>query len=181
MNPDQLLCEYQENPIGVAHDSPRLSWQCTTSNPGSCQTAYRVQIEDLWDTGKVTSPKAMHVIYSGEPLVSNRLYRWRVCFWDQNDQATPWSSWATFHTGFMSPDDWQARWIKSPANRIESTPSMLAAAHWIWAVPEGSSPLPAALGSCTFAKSFELKSDDASATILLAADHIKRNLSILAS
>jgi hypothetical protein len=81
----------------------------------------------------------------------------------------------------MSPDDWQARWIKSPANRIESTPSMLAAAHWIWAVPEGSSPLPAALGSCTFAKSFELKSDDASATILLAADHIKRNLSILAS
>jgi hypothetical protein len=53
-----LLCEYQDNPLGIDIDQPRLSWKLMSGQHGTMQSAYQIRMTDkqgvrLWDTGKV--------------------------------------------------------------------------------------------------------------------------------
>lgn len=68
---DDLVCEYQTNPIGIDVLKPRLSWKILSEERGWLQGAYQLQVarnaDDLrsetglvWDSGKVLSDASIH-------------------------------------------------------------------------------------------------------------------------
>lgn len=125
----QLLCEYQENPVGIGTTQPGFSWILTCSQRGQAQTAYRILVSrdpenlaanqgELWDTGKVTSTRSSHIIYQGKPLTSNTKYYWKVRVWGKHGNSCDFSPVQSFTTALLKPEDWQAQWIglgESPA------------------------------------------------------------------
>ncbi len=69
------------------------------------------QAADLWDSGRVKSDQSCYLPYAGKPLQSSHRYYWKVRIWDERDTVADWSQPASFVTGLMSVDDWQAKWI----------------------------------------------------------------------
>src|ERR1017187_9421470 len=118
--PAALRCEYLVNPVGIDVASPRLYWVPAHTERGARQTAYQVVVAttpdaakgDQWDSGKVASAGAVHVVYGGKALESGRTYYWKVRHWDQADQPSAYSSVATFETALLSSAEWQAQWVK---------------------------------------------------------------------
>jgi alpha-L-rhamnosidase len=126
--PASLRCEYQVDPLAVDTASPRLSWTIESEDRGVIQTAYRVLVAsspellirntgDLWDSGQVPSSQSAHIEYDGSPLISNTTYYWKVRVWDQKGEVSPWSSVANWSMAFLSPEEWQARWICAPGQK----------------------------------------------------------------
>jgi len=110
------------NPLGVVIATPRLSWILEHPRRSSRQTAYQVivspepsfldrEIGDYWDSGRVESERTSGVVYDGAPLWSGKRYSWKVRWWDEERQASPWSDPAWFEMGLLQPRDWKARWI----------------------------------------------------------------------
>lgn len=97
----RLRTEYLENPLGIDIRSPRLQWIC---EGGVKQTAYRI-VTEKWDSGKVAS-SSMHADYPKE-LSDRERVNWKVCLWDENDEAGGWSE-AFFEMGISA---WKAQWI----------------------------------------------------------------------
>ena len=46
------------------------------------------------------------------PLQSGKIYSWKIRYWDQADQASPYSAPAHFDMGLLAASDWQAKWIR---------------------------------------------------------------------
>ena len=121
-----LRCEYALNPLGIDSPHPRLSWIANADTGRNHRlTAYQILAAsttealekgkpDLWDSGKVSSD-AIQVEYAGRALSSGERCHWQVRAWDENDQPGPFSPPAWFEMGLLSPGDWQAEWIGSPA------------------------------------------------------------------
>ena len=118
----RLRCEYLENPLAIDTRQPRLSWEMESPAKGAYQSAYRILAADsrdalrsndgnLWDTGKITSDRSLHIHYEGLPLSSCQQVFWKVLLWDQDGKQARWSSMATFTMGLLEPDDWQGEWI----------------------------------------------------------------------
>jgi alpha-L-rhamnosidase len=111
-----LLCEYQDNPLGIDVVQPRLSWKLASEQRGVAQSAYQIQVMDtsdvLWETGKVLSHQSIHVPYGGPVLKSGQRCTWRVRVWDGNNQPSAWSEPAWWEMGLLHPSDWQAHWIE---------------------------------------------------------------------
>ena len=121
-NVEDLRCEYLVEPMGVDTLNPRLSWIIASDRRGETQTAYQVLVAssqgllaenraDLWDSGKVASDESAHVPYAGEPLTPKQRCYWKVRAWDRDARPTAWSKPSTWMTGFLKPQDWQAKWI----------------------------------------------------------------------
>jgi alpha-L-rhamnosidase len=118
--PTALRCEYLVNPVGIDVANPRLYWFPGHTERGARQTAYQVLVgttpdlgtPDQWDTGKVASLSPVHIAYGGKALESGRTYYWKVRYWDQTDQPSPYSQVAAFETGLLAASDWKAQWIK---------------------------------------------------------------------
>ncbi len=102
---EELLCEYEEKPLGIDNPSPRLTWKVSTKELNASQSAYQILVSDdpgnldrdqgnLWDTGKVTSSRSVNIPYQGKPLESGKTCYWKVKIWDKNDSRSSWS-----HTG----------------------------------------------------------------------------------
>jgi len=111
MRARRLRTDYLDRPLGIDLRRPRLSWVC---DGGLRQTAYRIVAErdgrQIWDTGKVESPRTTHIEYGGPALRSRDRVTWSVTLWDETD--TPGdqeSSW--FEMGLLEPSDWAATWI----------------------------------------------------------------------
>ena len=117
--PDNLRCEYLENPIGIDVKKPRFSWMLKHSERGHTQTAFQLIVSsdpmaeeaDIWDSNKVASDRSLHVVYDGKPLESDRTYFWKVRYWDDQDVPSPYSQVARFDTGLFDPEDWEGEWI----------------------------------------------------------------------
>ena len=117
--PDNLRCEYLENPIGIDVKKPRFSWMLKHSERGHTQTAFQLIVSsdplaeeaDIWDSKKVASDRSMHVAYDGKPLESDRSYFWKARYWDDQDVPSPYSQVARFDTGLFDPEDWEGEWI----------------------------------------------------------------------
>ncbi len=120
--PIDLRCEYAVNPIGVDVIQPRFSWILGHSERARIQSAYRILIAstpeilsrdtgDIWDSKKVKSEKSVNVEYPGKPLVGKTIYYWKIKWWDNAGQASPFSDMATFEMGLLSQKDWDAVWI----------------------------------------------------------------------
>ena len=110
-----LTCEYLHNPVGIDTARPRLSWQLVTARPDTLQRAWQVQVHEggnlLWDSGKVNSEQSTLVPYGGPPLRSRQRCDWRVRVWAGSSELSPWSRAASWETGLLRADDWQADWI----------------------------------------------------------------------
>ena len=117
--PSGLRCEYLENPMGVDVRLPRFFWVLEHAGRGQAQSAYEIMVSsdrgfaaaDLWDSGKVASPKSTQVIYAGKALESGKTYFWRVKSWDKDGQESAWSEPARFDTGLFDRAEWKGVWI----------------------------------------------------------------------
>ena len=62
-----LRCEHRTDIPCIDHPAPRFSWRCVD---GAFQTAYRIRVDGLWDSGRVESANTIDVAYAGAPLNS---------------------------------------------------------------------------------------------------------------
>ena len=108
----ELRCEQSQRPLAVDPAGPRLSWQLNADRRGCLQSAYRILVADVWDSGKVFSDRSVLVPYGGPALQPGKAYCWKVQAWDADGNLSPWSLPASFGTGLMSMQDWNgAKWI----------------------------------------------------------------------
>ncbi len=122
MKVTNLHCEYISNPLGIDTRLPRLSWILDHQERGQSQSAYHIIVAssqalltveqgDVWDSGKIESEQSVNVIYAGKALESRTRYYWKIRAWDTHDRVSRYSPAATFETGVLDPEEWQAEWI----------------------------------------------------------------------
>ncbi len=114
-----LLCEYQENPVGIDEKKPRFVWKIESDNEGVLQTAYEIKIDGVWSSGKVESGSCFDAVYGGPELVASKEYTWSVRVWDNKGEVSPWAS-ASFETAIFG--DWSAEWITCDEVKLSSCP-----------------------------------------------------------
>jgi alpha-L-rhamnosidase len=118
----RLRCEYRDTPLGVDDAVPRLSWVLESNVRGQRQTAYRVlaaanpddlarERGTLWDTGKVSANRQLHIEYQGKPLSSGQRVHWKVMAWDKDGTASAWSAPSWWEMGLLKKEDWRGTWI----------------------------------------------------------------------
>jgi alpha-L-rhamnosidase len=119
------------SPLGIDEAKPRLSWQIESLQRGTMQTAYRVLVAsdaamlaedhaDVWDSGKIQSDQSVDVEYGGPKLSSEQTCYWKVIVWD-NHGGQAQSDVSTWEVGYLSSDDWQAKWIDFPGSTEKDT------------------------------------------------------------
>ena len=117
----KTACEMQENPLGVAAEQVRFSWQLRSEAQGDRQTAYRIMVAsgkanigknigDMWDSREVASPQSHLVSYGGKRLSPGARYYWKVMAWDASGRPSAWSGAATFDVA-PAIRDLNVRWI----------------------------------------------------------------------
>lgn len=120
--PEELHCEYRDNPRGIDISQPRLGWNLTSELRNQQQTAYRILVAstpeklledegDLWDSGKVSSRETQQIEYQGGRLTSGQHCYWKVKVWDASGQPSAWSPTALWSMGLLNFSDWQGQWI----------------------------------------------------------------------
>ena len=121
MTTNKLRVEYKENPF-IDETEPRFSWILEDDTRGQYQTAFRILVAtspallepgkaDIWDSGKMNSDQTAQVEYGGTSLKDRTKYYWKVRSWDRNNNATGWSEAASFETGLLKTENWEASWI----------------------------------------------------------------------
>ena len=67
---EKLVCNYEENPIGIDDPNPQLSWTIQSENNRQSQTAYQILVAstpflldkdegDIWDSDRVFSDQQL--------------------------------------------------------------------------------------------------------------------------
>ncbi|HPC49474.1 MAG TPA: hypothetical protein PL016_05020, partial [Kiritimatiellia bacterium] len=178
--PQALTVDYLQDPVGLDHAAPRLSWKLIAARRSARdlrQVAYQILVAssperlrdnqgDLWDSGRVVSDQSLNVVYVGKPLVTSQRCYWKVRVWDnQSDAPTAWSATGRWIMGVMRPNDWQARWIG--ANAATRPDCDLAGAQWIW-TGDAPSLEQAAQGVRYFRRVFDAPRGAQDAPVLLA-------------
>lgn len=118
--PDNLRCEYLENPIGLDTEKPRFRWQIPTSNEGFLQEGYELYVGtdsmdvskgegNIWESGKIKNSTNL-AAYDGEPLEAFTKYYWGVKITGEKNSSGPLSEIASFETGLMD-EQWKGSWI----------------------------------------------------------------------
>ena len=118
-----LACNSKNNPTVVESEQPLFSWIINAKGFNRSQSAYHILVAssidkldandaDLWDSGKTLSSNSVYVTYKGEHLKAVQKYFWKVKIWDENEQASNWSSVQSFQMGLMNETNWgAAKWI----------------------------------------------------------------------
>ena len=110
-------------PLGFHDPRPTFSWKLDDTRFGAGQQAYQVVAnqEDtiLWDSGRVCSDQSLDIPYEGRDLESRERVTWKVKYWDQDGEESPWSDPASIEMGLLSRGDWSAKWISSKATSAE--------------------------------------------------------------
>jgi len=131
----ELKCENLVEPVAIDNGTPHFSWINVSSQPDEYQTAYEIEVAtslkrlqkskaDVWKSGKVESHESVMVPYAGASLPAQRQYVWRVRTWNRNGERSDWSQPARFGTGFLNPEDFDAKYIMSP-DAHDLTPVLL--------------------------------------------------------
>lgn len=122
-----LTTEYMNAPIGIDTKSPRFSWQMQATSPqkGLSQKAYSIQVfnekgQEMWNTGKERTSRALNITYKGTALQPSTRYKWKVKVWNQKNKVVEDSSY--FETGLMSASPYQnwsnAKWVGGSSNDL---------------------------------------------------------------
>lgn len=119
----KLTCEMADAPMAVSTLLPRFGWQMKSSENGTMQTAYELEIKGEnfeWQSGKIISNKSQLIKYTGTPIKYGEKYQWRVRVWDENGALSKWSSLSNFRVAPMlhssqspspSGEGWGEVWI----------------------------------------------------------------------
>jgi alpha-L-rhamnosidase len=133
VTPVRLRCAHLDNPLGVALDRVRFSWQLADTARDCAQRGYHIQVfpnerlrlsseTSCWDSGRVPSGDSCDVPYEGSALAPGGRYWWRVRAWDGDGAASEWSAPATFEVELDPASGWQASWIGLGPVRESFTP-----------------------------------------------------------
>ena len=117
--PVSLRCEYLVNPMGIDMPKPRFFWVNGHKERGQVQSAYQIVVStdpeagagDIWDSGRIASPRSTQIAFAGKALESGKSYFWKVRAWDRDGRESPWSAAARFDTGLFEKSDWKGVWI----------------------------------------------------------------------
>ena len=130
-NSVQLRVNDIDSPIGLdAADvsTLRFGWVIDSPQRGFMQSGYQILVAsrqkllddnngDLWDSGKVASPRQNGITYAGKALAGKTEYFWKVRIWDGGGKPGDWSQAAVFETGIVKADnDWGGKFIEGPFN-----------------------------------------------------------------
>lgn len=111
----RLLTEQLHNPIAVASNQPRFTWQLESASRNAGQSAYEIVVTEgrntVWKSGKVNSDQSVMVPYQGEALQSRKKYNWKLRVWDERGKASGWSAPASFEMALLDAAEWKAKWI----------------------------------------------------------------------
>lgn len=126
-----LLVDGLSNPRGLHNPNPRLSWQLASDRRGAKQAAWRIGVAstreaaqaeryDLWDSGRIDSPRSFDIAYRGRPLEARTQVWWRVTAWDERGVAAT-SPVANWEMGLLADTDWKAAWLsaETPGQRAD--------------------------------------------------------------
>jgi alpha-L-rhamnosidase len=117
-----LTCDYKPEPIGIGSEKPLLRWMIGPENTREGQIAYRIaaasainllDTSDLWDSGRIESPK-QQAEYGGKTPASGQRVYWRVMVWGSGQGK--WSNAASWKQG-IGPHDWRGQWIGNDEGR----------------------------------------------------------------
>ena len=112
----RLTCEMQEGMV-IVEGYPRLGWAMSSSENGTRQTAYQIEIREactgrsVWNSGKVKSSQSQLISTQEADIhrYSPYSYVWRVRVWDETDAPSEWSREAKFR---LAPEGFSsAKWI----------------------------------------------------------------------
>ena len=117
-----LTCEYNNNPIGIDVQKPRLGWQLKSDGQNVMQTAYEIRValskndvlkgtNLIWSSGKVESDQSLDIIYEGSALQSMQRAYWQVRVWNNKNKVTSWSPPSFWETGILDTNLWSASYI----------------------------------------------------------------------
>lgn len=115
-------------PMGL-DEAPRFSWQLSSARRSVRQSGCEIEVvlgkKSIWKSGTLATSESHLLAYGGPALQSDSRYQWRVRVRDDQNAWSPWSEWASFHTGLLQPGDWQAAWIGPGYEEPASRPSPL--------------------------------------------------------
>ena len=110
--PVAMTTEYQENPVGIDAERPRLAWQLGEGVVR--QHAYQLETDGVMQP-EVASAEQIGVAWPGARLTTGSRHSWRVRIRDEKGAFSDWSEPASFVVG--KKDAWRAEWICNGADR----------------------------------------------------------------
>jgi alpha-L-rhamnosidase len=143
---DSLQADGLDEPKALHAPKVRLSWKLHAARRDTRQTAYRIGVAssrekavagsfDLWDSGKVESPRSFDIAYAGMPLASRARCHWTVTVWDDRGAQAS-SAIASWEMGLIAPTDWQGGWVAAETGLIRD--DRLAGFRWMSGQAAGS-------------------------------------------
>ncbi len=118
-----LKVNSRTQPLGIGTKQPVFSWQLSSPQRNTVQTAYRILVADspaalqksngnLWDSGEISSSQSIQHSYKGKTLQASKTYYWKVGVKDNHSQNLVWSNIVQFTVGLLTQADWKnAQWI----------------------------------------------------------------------
>ena len=120
IEPQNLLCEYLETPIGIDSDTPRLRWNINSDRNDSKQKSYYLSVGidslevskgngKMWQFDGKNNATSL-VVYDGKKLQPFTKYYWGVQVIDNKNTQSNFAV-SSFETGMMQQNNWKGSWI----------------------------------------------------------------------
>lgn len=125
-----LRCENLKNPNAIDNLVPHFSWKIQSDAPMR-QQGYEIQVAtdslqltnnkaDLWNSAKIQTPASVMVPYKGKVLKSRMLCYWRVRVWNEQGEASDWSTIQRFAIGVLENDKLKGDYIGLASGDVRS-------------------------------------------------------------
>ncbi len=116
-----LKCNHLPTPIGVDETPLTFEWKLKSDEKNVTQSAYRLVIDGLMDTGKVETDQSIGVSFPELSLAPYTRYDYHLTVWDNHgEESEPAHSF--FETGLLTPDNWIADWITTREGNVPECP-----------------------------------------------------------